>query len=77
MKLLKAVKFHGLFRLWNVQEKKVTDALFFSELLRCIGNEEKDWDPGVFEWYHQEDINFADWQEMKIHFLPFVINDQG
>ncbi|MGG3450514.1 hypothetical protein ABER98_11620 [Domibacillus aminovorans] len=76
MKLLKSVKFHGLFRLWNVKEKEVTDALFFSEILKFISNQEANWNPGFFEWYHQEEINFADWQEFEIEVLPLLIIEQ-
>ncbi len=77
MILLEAVKFQGLFRLWNVQEKVVTEPLFFSEILKCIVDDGNDWDPGMLDWYHEEDINFDNWKEMKIQVLPMVINDQG
>ncbi|MGG3452277.1 hypothetical protein ABER98_20970 [Domibacillus aminovorans] len=75
--LLEAVKFHGLFRLWNVQEKEVTEPLFFSEILKCIGDNDNDWNLGVFNWFHEDEINFEDWQELTVDVLPIVMNEQG
>ncbi|MGG3452087.1 hypothetical protein ABER98_19945 [Domibacillus aminovorans] len=77
MKLLEAVKLPGLYRLWNNEEKEVTEALFFGEISKSIVDDGSDWDPGIFEWFHEGYINFADWQEMKVQILPMVINDQG
>ncbi|OAH57993.1 MULTISPECIES: hypothetical protein [Bacillaceae] len=73
MKLLEAVKFHGLFRLWNVDGEEVTEALFFSEILKSIVDNGNDWDPGVFDWSHEEEIDFADWQEIEVEVLPMVM----
>ncbi|WP_332455476.1 hypothetical protein [Domibacillus aminovorans] len=51
MILLEAVKFHGLFRLWNVEEKEVTEPLFFSEILKCFGDNDTDWNLGVLNGF--------------------------
>ncbi len=55
----------------------MTEALFFGEISKSIVDDGSDWDPGIFEWFHEGYINFADWQEMKVQILPMVINDHG
>ncbi|OKL36774.1 hypothetical protein [Domibacillus mangrovi] len=77
MILLEAVKHQDLFRLWNIQEKEVTEPLVFSEILKCIVDDSNDWDPGMLDWYHEEEINFDNWKVMKVQVLPMMIKDQG
>ncbi len=55
----------------------MTDALFFSEILNWLVDDGNDWDPGMLDWYHEEEINFDNWKEMKVQIFPMVINDQG
>ncbi len=73
MKLLEAVKQPGLYRLWNSRGKEVTEALFFNEILKSIVDDGNDWDPGTFNWYLEDEINFADWQKIEVEVLPIVI----
>ncbi|WP_018392511.1 hypothetical protein [Bacillus sp. 37MA] len=69
MILLEAAKHRGLFRLWNVTGKEVTEALFYSEILKCIVDDGDDWDPSSFDWINEREINFEDWQEIGLEDL--------
>ncbi|OAH57746.1 MULTISPECIES: hypothetical protein [Bacillaceae] len=76
MKLLEAVKLPGLYRLWNSERKEVSEALFFGEISRSIGDNETDWNPNIFSWINEREFNFEDWQEVDVEILPTVITEQ-
>ncbi|OKL37373.1 hypothetical protein BLL40_05160 [Domibacillus mangrovi] len=73
MEILKADKQQGLYCLWNSRGAEVTETLFFNLILKSIVDDSNGWDPGFFDWYHEDEINFVDWQRIEVEVWPMVI----
>lgn len=71
VKVLESVNQPGLYRLWHSRGKEVTNELTYDEILKSIVGDD-DWDPGVFKWACESEIDFAEWREIDFAPLHFV-----
>lgn len=71
MKVLESVKQPGLYRLWYNRGKEVTEAVTYDGILKSIVDDE-DWDPGIFKWISEQEINLEDWKEIEFPPLDFI-----